>query len=322
MTCHSIFIAASLLILAPANAALANGAVSEFPAGGVVFKSEDNISIAREDLEIGWDRIRVRYVFVSTALEPVERTIGFPMAKVLLEDGPDGIHNTTKEESGDDPRNYMAFRVAVNGEALTPTLHEYAWSGSTNVTRRLLDLGIALFTRDMEAFQKLAQLPEAALAELKRDDLVWEEQPAETGWLVPKWEYQTVYEWTQVFAPGETVVEISYRPLFGAGNDYFSYYEGGEDAGLYCLEGPMAESLAALLAKGSQPQPFTVGYILQTARYWNGPIGDFRLTISDENDSLFSFCIPDRLQPAGDGRSWTAEDFVPRSDLKVVFYVR
>src|SRR5690606_19817696 len=120
------------------------------------------------------------------------------------------------------------FRVAVNGEALAPVLHEYAWSGGTDVTSRLLDLGIPLFTWNMEGFEKLAQLPEAALAELKRDDLVWEEQPAEVGWLVPKWEYQTVYEWTQVFTPGETVVEIFYRPLFGAGNDYFSYYEGGE----------------------------------------------------------------------------------------------
>src|SRR5690606_15243455 len=91
MRCHSIAAASLLVVLGSAPAALANGAVSEFPAGGVVFKAEKDVSIASEELEIGWKAIRVRYVFVSYATEPIERTIGFPMAKVSLEDGPDNI---------------------------------------------------------------------------------------------------------------------------------------------------------------------------------------------------------------------------------------
>src|SRR5690606_27430539 len=66
-------LAAFSIVLGSTFAAMANGAWSEFPAGGVVvFKPDKNIRIAREDLEIGWKLIRVRYVFVSDASEPVE----------------------------------------------------------------------------------------------------------------------------------------------------------------------------------------------------------------------------------------------------------
>lgn len=320
MKCRSSLAIACATILSTVSAAQANGAVSEFPAGGLVFKSEESISIAREDLEIGWNRINVRYVFVSSATEPLIRTIGFPLAKVSLEDGPDNIENRSwsQDEGVDDPRNYMAFRVFVNGTPLTPKLHEYAWSGETDVTRRLLDLDIPLLSTDMDSYVRLAQLPDATLEELRRHDLVWNEVPPGAGWIAPKWEYQSVYEWTQTFSPGETVVEISYRPLFGADVDYHRYYPDGEGASHYCMD---EATKREFMTRGGQPEAFTVGYILQTARYWNGPIGDFRLKVGDDLGVLFAFCVPEGLEPAGDDRSWRARDFVPDSDLKIVFYV-
>ncbi|MDP2122530.1 MAG: DUF4424 family protein [Hoeflea sp.] len=311
-----------LAILGSAAAAMANGAVSEFPAGGIVFKPEKDISIASEDLEIGWDLIRVRYVFMSSASEPLQRTIGFPMARVSLADGPDNIGNTTRAESGDDPHNYMAFEVAVNGKPLVPALHEYAWSGDTNVTGKLLALGVPLFAGDIGTYGKLAKLPENTIGELTRQKLVVKES-REDGWVIPLWDYQSVYEWTQTFAPGKTIVEIAYRPLFGTSYDSHSYYEDGAGAPLYCLEGEIRDRLArARREQISSPVPFTVGYILQTATNWHGPIGEFRLTVSDGHGSLFSFCVPEGLKPAGDGTSWVAEDFVPSSDLDIVFYVQ
>lgn len=321
MRCHFIVAASFVAVFGSTPAALANGAVSEFPAGGVVFKSEKHISIASEELEIGWEAIRVRYVFVSYATETLERTIGFPMAKVSLADGPDNVVSRSwTEDANDDPRNYMAFKVSVNGKPVKPELHEYAWSGHANVTEKLTGMGIPLFAADPDAFTRLAQLPEATILTLRREDLVQEDEP--DNWLVPKWEYQSVYEWTQSFAPGKTVVEISYKPLFGAGNDYSWYYEGGGGAASYCLGTEMRQKLAGLGTKGISPEPFTVGYILKTARNWNGPIGDFRLKISDGHGSLFSFCVPDGLQAAGDGTSWTAQDFVPDTDLSIVFYLQ
>jgi hypothetical protein len=118
------------------------------------------------------------------------------------------------------------------------------------------------------------------------------------------------------------VVEISYKPFFGAGNNYHCYYEGGEGAASYCLGTVTRQKLAELRAKGISPEPFTVGYILTTARNWNGPISDFRLKLSNGRGSLFSFCVPDGLEAVGDGMSWKGKNFVPDSDLKIVFYLR
>lgn len=305
-------------VLGSTFAAMANGAWSEFPAGGVVvFKPEKDIRIAREDLEIAWNLIRVRYAFVSDASEPVERTIGFPLARVSLEDGPDHISSRTWATDGNDPRNYMAFRVSVNGQPLTPELHEYAWSGDTNVSQRILDLDLPLFSAGDDTSEKLAQLPETTREELQRDNLlVWETYPS-SDWFAPKWEYQAVYEWTQTFAPGETIVEISYRPLFGSDYGLEPYYPGGARSGQYCYDDATQEKLTA---GRLQPTPFTVGYILQTARFWNGPIGDFRLKITRDKADFVSFCVPDGLSAVGDGESWEASDFVPRSDLNIVFF--
>jgi hypothetical protein len=317
MKCGSIFATSVSIFLASTAATLANGALAGFPAGGVVFKQAKNISIAREDLDIGFDRIHVHYVFMSSARKPVQTTIGFPMAKVQLNDSPDGIANTSRAENRNDVRNYMAFKVSVNGKPLTPKLHEYAWSGDTNITRKLRAMDVPVFAATADTYKKLAQLPEAAVRKLEREKLAVKEENG--AWLVPQWLYQSVYEWRQTFAPGKTEVDISYKPLYGASNDYQYYYEGGKGAPLYCLDQDIKKKLAELKAKGKSPEPLTVGYILETAKNWHGPIGEFHLKISEKN-SFSSFCVPDGLKAAGDG-SWEAKDFVPGTDLKIVFYL-
>jgi hypothetical protein len=295
------------------------GAVSEFPAGGVVmFKAEPAISIAREDLEIRWDGIRVRYVFASTAGEPLERRIGFPLAKVPLDDAPDGIANISMARAGGDPHNYMAFEVAVDGKPVPTRLHEYAWLGDADVTGKLRALDVPLFAGDGPAFRSLAELPEATTSVLKQGKLVTANEPAH--WLVPNWHYQAVYDWVQVFRPGDTVVEIAYKPFFGASSERAAFYPGGEGARRHCLDGATRQRLEALASAGVQPEPFTVGYILRTATNWHGPIGEFNLKLGDGPGSLFTFCVPEGLKPAGDGARWQGRDFVPRADLGILFY--
>jgi hypothetical protein len=306
------FAAAALAIfLGLSTAALANGAVSEFPAGGVVFKPEKQIAILREDLDVSLDRIHVHYVFQSSANMPLTRTIGFPLAKVPQDDSPDGF-----EEAN---RNYMAFEVRVNGKPLSPKLHEYGWFGGRNITSDLQRLGVPVFAATVDQFKALAHLPKATVDELKARKLV---QAEENGaWLVPQWLYQSVYEWTQTFAPGKTKVDISYKPRFGAGNEYDAYYPGGSKAQYYCLDAATRQKIVKLKADGQLPEPMTVGYILKTARNWRGPIGAFHLTVADKN-AFASFCPPDGLKAGGNGKTWHATNFVPKQDLSIVFYYR
>ena len=181
----SIFAASLLALLGATAGVLANGAISEFPAGGVVFKHSREISIAREDLEIGWDRIRVHYVFESSASHPIETTIGFPTAKISLDDSPDGIENRSAAAHDSDIRNYMAFEVSVNGKPFKPTFHEYAWSGDASITRKLHDMGVPVFVAGAEMMKKLARLPKATVRKLVQEKLAEPDGDS----LIPQWQY-------------------------------------------------------------------------------------------------------------------------------------
>jgi hypothetical protein len=63
--------------------------------------------------------------------------------------------------------------------------------------------------------------------------------------------------------------------------------------------------------------------VLRTGANWAGPIRSFKLTIDPgARDSLVSFC-PGRLKPAApNGLEFTASDFKPDSDLKILILGR
>lgn len=296
---------------------MANGATASFPAGGVVFRHNDDIAIEREDLTIGLQNVHVHYVFRSSAARPLRLTIGFPLAKIALDDGPDNLGDRSASKTN--MRNYMAFKVRVNGRPVRAKLHEYASNDGADVTAKLRALHVPVFAvfngRDF-GLQRLSRstvqaLQEAGLVESYGDDPT----------LYPQWEYQSVYEWRQTFRPGGTEVDISYTPLYGDETTEGKYqmFPGPGDA-RYCYDDAFKERFRALRKDNVYFEPLTLGYILRTAKNWNGPIGLFNLKIADPDGYLFSFCIPDALKPAGDGLTWTAHDFVPDSDLDIVFF--
>ncbi len=107
--------------------ASANGSPSEFAAGGVVFREAADIAIAREDLYVSLDVVRVSYVYRSDAKETQNITIAFPMPPVPVDPGDlhylGGLGRTNEA----DPRNYMKFTVKVDGKPVVAKLHEYAY---------------------------------------------------------------------------------------------------------------------------------------------------------------------------------------------------
>ncbi|MFH0341640.1 MAG: DUF4424 family protein [Chromatiales bacterium] len=102
----------------------ANGSPSEFAAGGVVFREAADIAIAREDLYVSVDLVRVSYVYRSDAEETQSITIAFPMPPMSLGGDPYPLAGFNEA----DPRNYMAFAVKVNGKPVAAKLHEYAYN--------------------------------------------------------------------------------------------------------------------------------------------------------------------------------------------------
>jgi hypothetical protein len=303
-----------------AASALANGATASFPAGGVVFKHEKHISIEREDLDITLEKIHVHYVFRSNASHPLKLTIGFPMARYPLAfDGPDFLG--ARAAPTEDIHDYMAFKVKVNGKPLKPKLHQYAWLGDRNITLHLRKLHVPplVFPATVGA-KELQKLPKTTQNKLLKEKFV--ERYADDPTLYPQWDYQSVYEWRQSFKPGETDVDITYVPLTGddTAEDKYSLYPGQGSDAEYCYDETLKKKFKALLDKKAYIEPLSLGYILKTAKNWNGPIGQLNLKVSSKNGYLFSFCPPAGLKPAGDGTHWVAKNFVPDRDLDVVFF--
>lgn len=134
------------------------------------------------------------------------------------------------------------------------------------------------------------------------------------------WSYQVLFEWEQTFRPGPTKVDISYRPIAGDSTDFGDYYDKGAGARKYCVD---AAIKSAIKRATGRYEPVRIGYVLKTARFWNGPIGKFRLVVDKEKpENLVAFCPASARKISPTQFEWSAGNFVPDRDLDVVIFVR
>ena len=314
-TCiRSFFLGFAAVCLAQAAEA------SDFAAGGIVIHDKLDIAMLREDLYVSPDLIRVTYVYQSVAETVQNATVTFPMPPVPVEGGADFLGGGEINEA--DPRNYMHFSVKADGRPIHPALFEHAYVGETEVGELLRAAGLPLLIAPDDASDMIAALPAEPFFALEESKTVSRggDDPPHFSAL---WRYQTVYEWHQSFPPGRTVIEISYRPLVGTHDNPGEAFDTGPDAANYCIDDEVRAKIAKRRALGQSYDVETLGYILVTAQYWKGPIGEFNLVVDTTSDeeagrtTLVALCLPD----ANPGQyTWSAKNFTPSQDLAVRFY--
>jgi hypothetical protein len=322
---HCWLAVAVLAVCGAPGAALANGAIAEFAAGGVVFKEAADIAIEREDLFLSPAEVRVHYVFRSTSGAARRATLGFPLPPVPISpDDVDYLGGPSPAEGAADPRNYMAFEVRSGDARIEPKLHEYAWLDGKEVSAALAAHGVPAFL-GQDAQEVLGRLDAGTLDALVTQGLVQRDESA-PEYVAPLWQYQAVYEWPQDFSADRTEVEIRYRPLTGSPGDFGDRFETGESADEYCVDDAMRTAIQSRKDKGQHYEPLTLGYVLTTAKNWSGPIGEFNLTVSKADDSgaaadiLVAFCPLEAKKVSPTEFKWSARNFEPDRDLKVVYY--
>jgi len=357
-------------LVAPAQLR-ANDGWYALDAAGLRLSKADRIAVVREDLNISFSEVRVRYRIRNLDARVKTGTIGFPIPHPgLLDDqtegpGPDGVK-----------RLLGTFSVKVNGRRVRPAgmmvqilavrdAEAPAGDGDaptldiTDILRR------AGLDPDSRAGGLLAHLEKtdvsdkvlAALPEAYRAGYPF----ALRGWLIPYWR--------QTFQPGETLtIEHVYRPSPGqilltsfelrdeAGNPTNPREQIAEVAGylnqarerlredleeayrgagtVRCsieeaqVAGILERHLASLVARlpphirGARTAPVRQGfsfmsYILETARSWHGPIGNFSLTINGGGRPVL-FCFPGPIELVDrDKYVYRTQlfDFVPKADL-------
>lgn len=313
-------IALPALIASPALIALparANDSAAELDAGGLVLVKDPDIGLVREDLRIGIDRITVRYVFRNRAASPRTVRVAFPLPSI------DGAELVVSAQSLPDESsaNFVGFTVTADGAPLTPELEERAFLGTREVGDLLRKHAIPLNPmRRADIDAALTRLTPAAKAEIMAAGLVAAEEGPEGG----RWRSEAKFHWQQTFPAGrDLVIEHAYRPVKGSLLVERTILDDPAFRARYCLDDAGVAGVRRLLAaKGRDAtiHAVVVPYIVTTARNWAGSIGTFALTIDKGSPgTLVSLCRSGIVKTGPTTFVWTATDYVPDADLRVLY---
>ena len=311
---------------------LADDSSAVLGAGGLVLTKSANIRMAREDLRISPNSVKVRYEFVNDSSKDVDTIVAFPLPDIDLYEFSGSPLGTVKEETP----NFVGFELTVGGKRVQTTAEEKAVFKGKDVTATVRAAGIPINMAGTDLYKRLPKLSTDARRALVRADLLEIDGPKGEDIngddFHPKWTAQTKFWWRQRFPAGKTVViEHSYQPV--TGQSFFSDVElssnesGSYYAKTYCFDEPTKAALRARVAARKKSSPdnpllntYSTDFVLTTANNWKGPIGHFHLALDKlKPDNVLSLCWADGLKKTGETTfEWTRENFAPKHDVKML----
>jgi hypothetical protein len=339
------------LLFIASDPATANDSSSELAAGGIVLVKTDAITMQREDLSISPSEVRVRYEMRNDTGQPVTLRVAFPMPEVPS-DSPGGMTTSTGGYNvairpPTDP-NFLRFRVWAGGNEVKPEIEIRAlMPGGRDIAADLQAIGGPSLVLQPGFFPSPEDKPLDAATRQKLEALgAIEKLDGGDGFRLP-WTVRITFHWMQTFAPGVSVVEHSYRPVIGSrfivieANKKLAGSGGEDPVKAFCIDAATDQSIRAAdkrLRDAKRPpggeapllMGYTLGYILQTARNWRGPIGTFHLTLQGGpivaegrtvgDVGVTTLCTDLPLRRTGPQRfEATVRDYVPKEDLRVLY---
>jgi hypothetical protein len=321
--------AALLLGLACTAPSLADDGSAQLAAGGIVFTKSADIRMAKEDLYLSKEKVRIRFEFQNTGADQ-DVTIAFPLPDLDIED-------FQGEEVGtvtDDPLNFVGFTAKVDGKPVAFQSEQRAFIKGKDVSAIVRAAGLPLNLIAHGGYDKLDKLSDTQKKALAKAGIVdYEDNHAE-----PLWTVRTRFYWTQHFPAGKTVViEHGYKPVTGGGQYYDSTdapASADEWSKPFCFDPGTSALLRKMLADpklrakdgdfnnavGGPLWAYTTDYILKTANTWKGPIGHFHLTLDKlEPKAILNLCWKGDLKKTGPTTfEFTADDFAPTQDIHML----
>jgi hypothetical protein len=240
--------------------------------GTIVFKSQSDISMDKEVLDISENRIVVDYVFTNNGKTDLSIPIAFPMPPMYFGEGD---HNEIRD-----------FKVRVNGsDVKTSRRLVVLLDGKTDISARIAALGWS----------------ERDLVGLFPDFDVWPKgkKPLPREWLngnEPRFTLNEYFTWQQTFPAGRPLsIRHSYTPSVSTGVPRTASVLVEDFAKETCMDEPFKTAIKR--RDGNYGLPWThLNYILLTAANWQGPIKDFTLRIRKQAPSdVISMCFDDDL---------------------------
>jgi len=328
----------SIFMVAVGSGALAvtsargNDSAAELSTGGLQFVRTNDIAMESEDLKISLDRVTVHYQFANSVGKPVTLTVAFPLPDIDLSEA----ENIALPSN--DPANFVDFETRIDGVPATFKIDQRAMIGSKDVTATLAQLKLPVLPIGNRQI-KVAELPAATRTKLVDQGLLMPAGTNERGQqrYAAAWVAKTSAVRQQTFQPGPIKIEHQYKPFVGTSSDTILRASLRNSKSLlpeleryrkeYCISDAFLAELDKRAGKEAANTSMIaerrVNYVLKTGANWAGPIHSFKLTIDPGvRDGLVSFC-PGRLKPtANNGLEFTADDFKPDSDLKILIVGR
>src|SRR5262249_49803666 len=152
--------------------------------------------------------VRVNYRFRNKTDRPATYLVAFPLPAIDAT-VPEEL-NIVLPQPGSE--NFVDFRVAVDGQAVTPFVSQRVSALGVDRTAEVSALGLPLNPRAAGMFERLKALPSDKRAELHRLGLV----VLDGNNIDATWKLETTFYWQQNFPPKQELsVEHQYRPVVG-----------------------------------------------------------------------------------------------------------
>lgn len=312
----------------------ANDGYGALGAGGIIIGKTDDIAMAKEVLEISYNKIKVDYEFINESDKDITETIVFPLPEFQIGVGIFSDHVPYL-------KLIDSFKVVVDGKpiAFQTKVRTVANRGEfegQDITEKLLKLGFS--ERDIIASEdKYNEIIEPKMKILQANGLSVDAREEDD--YVP-WTNYITYEWKQTFKAHQKVkISHEYQPLTGGGASWRYYChssmpasEDDEFSRYYCmsketfklLDNYCFQYFGSPDAKDYYPESYLIGvdvsYILKTANTWKDGIRDFTLIIHKKPREVVSFCFPVPLRHINPFRDEVhLENFKPEQDLNIFF---
>jgi len=291
-----------------------DGSGGAVPSGGLQLRREARISMEKERLAIGPEKVTVEYEFLNTIAQDVTTEVLFPLPAQRLSFSPR-------------PLKIEGWHVWVEGKEL-PYETEIRATNPNGVDQtallRRFSIDIASYGNfDQDANGKVTtdadKLSAAQRQELRRAGLL------DNGF--PTWAVFKTYHWRQTF-PARKILHVKHEYAPASGLQYLNAREFQKGAGFdACVDAGLRKLLIEAAPKN---RGFTEGsidtlwvdYILTTANTWKTPIKDFELVVEKSApEDQVSFCWDGEVEQADNFRLVArVKNFVPKRELKVMFF--
>jgi len=307
---------------------LANDTAVSIAAGGIQMAKDPRISMEKERLTIGKNKVVVEYEFLNDTTSDITTEMAFPVKHFCFEG-----------ECG--PPVFADFRIWIDGVEEKYAVKAIATLKNHDYSSVLQSMGIDIASYGHWHFMQddngpnydVTKLPENNRTKLIELGLIDKANYA------PNWDVQEIYHWKQNF-PSKQIIHVrhEYRPEVG----YQSYMqpELSQAHPDLCIDPGLDKKLLAdnQVFRASRKfgpdnqsiddyvQAYWVDYILTTANNWKTPIKDFSLVLErpEREGSPYpwyvSFCWDGAVKKTDD-RHYIAQkkDFIPTKELRIYF---